>query len=105
MVKELRYVFEASDVASVIFQCTECGEEYSYRLDNVHKPQETCRCGTRLVTRTGERYSSQELVLEGLRRLVAMPPDGVRVRFVVPTSPDGARAATDTHSTAETTRP
>lgn len=94
MVKERRYLFEAADIRSIIYECLHCGKELSYSLSTNDQPEEACPgCSRPLLNLTVSMPSTLSWrlsVSSPLRRRGwgmiwrQMSTANVRVRFVVP---------------------
>ncbi len=97
MVKERRYLFEVTDISSLIHECLSCGKELCYHLGTNDPPDQTCPgCIQPLLEERDAEYA----FLSALRRLQSTqkkarddlasgPRPKVRVRFVVPKSQRG----------------
>ena len=97
MVKERLYIFDVSDIASLLYVCKNCGQEVSYPLDGKYKPNEHCGSCKRPLDRGDperEVTDPNYAVLTELRRIRNMSDHGVELRFVVP-DPDKTRAVKD----------
>ena len=88
MVKENRFVFEASDLSYLIYACTNCDQEVSYRLDEVDCQGFAVTCGScsqQLKRRMNPTLSDDDWfslirIIQKLRQDTGSP---VRIKFVV----------------------
>lgn len=92
MVKERRYVFDVSDIDSLIYACANCGQEIVCKLDGQYAPGATCvSCQSQLLmTRTANgTVDPRYTLLMNLRNVLRVQDPATRIRFVVP-DPDQA---------------
>ena len=100
MVKEHRYVFDVSDIASLLYVCSKCGEEVACKLDGEFQPSKCSRCETLLFTEapfqtTDSKYTDpNHMVLKELRRIQKATKPQVKLRFVV-SDPDEPVTSTE----------
>ena len=86
MVKEHRYVFDVSDIASLLYVCKNCGQEVACKLDGMYQPSQHCS-SCREPLNMGDSHQGTDpnyTVLTELRRIQKMTNPGVQLRFVVP---------------------
>ena len=84
MVKERRYVFDVSDITSLLYVCSECGQEVACKLENVFQPSENCSsCNAFLKTEDSSAPDPSYMVLMQLRRIQKVTKPRVQLRFVV----------------------
>ena len=92
MVKEHRYVFDVSDIASLLYVCSNCGEEVACKLDGDFEPSRCSICKSLLFKEaptqgTDPKYTDpNHMVLKELRRIQKATDPQVQLRFVVSNS-------------------
>ena len=75
MVKEHRYVFDVSDIASLLYVCSNCGEEVACKLDGDFEPSRCSICKSLLFKEapfqgTDPKHTDpNHMVLRELRRI------------------------------------
>ena len=86
MVKEHRYIFDPSDITSVIYACSHCGQQVSVELDGEYRPSRQCgSCGSIVLdSDVADRLDPNEVLLTNLRRVLRLDNPKVKLRFVVP---------------------
>ena len=85
MVKEHRFVFDPSDIVTVIYVCSKCHQEVHVPLQGDYRPSEQCgSCKTRLLNPiSGSRLDPNEELLESFRSVLNLSSTKVEIRFVV----------------------
>ena len=97
MVKEHRYVFDVSDIASLLYVCSNCGEEVACKLDGDFEPSRCSICKSLLFSETPfpakelKHTDPNHMVLRELRRIQKETKQKetkpqVQLRFVVSNS-------------------
>ena len=85
MVKERRYVFDLSDITSLIYTCRHCEQEIVCKLDGEYAPSASCAsCGGALAAPSKQMIHPARTLLTNLRHLLKRSDSQVRVQFVVP---------------------
>ena len=83
MVKERRYVFDVSDINSLLYVCSNCGQEVAYKLENECQPREHCSCNVLKSENASGTADPNAMVLMWLRRTQKVTEPRVTLRFVV----------------------
>ena len=89
MVKEHRYVFDVSDIASLLYVCSNCGEEVACKLDGEFQPGRCSSCDSLLFKedpfhgKDPDYTDPYNMVLSELRRIQKVTNPRVQLRFVV----------------------
>ena len=98
MVKEHRYVFDVSDIASLLYVCLMCGEEAACKLDGEFQPIKCSSCGAPLFAEDSFHENNPNnpnyTVLRELRRIQKVTNPRVQLRFVV-SDPDNPVKSTE----------